>query len=139
MGGQTQFVKTIQGRHNAMEAGKALGFGALALVLWYVSFWIVAMLVILPFLLAGHMPSWGLVTGVAWGGMVLLAVEGMLYGKRLFDTAAARRSFYMQGVMGTETEKAVALAGDSAERSSMKSPKLASPSSPTGVSSEIAS
>ena len=105
MGGQTQFVAAIQRQHNTLEAWKAIGFAALALVLWYVSFWLVQMLVIAPFFLVGHVPSWRLVSGITWAGMALLAVVGIRYTGRLLDAGEAMRSFF-DGSRGIWTEDA---------------------------------
>ena len=104
---QGGFVRRIQRRHNAIRGAGAVGFFALAVVLWIVSYWIVKMLIVMPCVLWGHFPPAKVTTGIALALLVLLAVEGARYGRKLFDVAAAARSVYFRGPTGTETENAL--------------------------------
>jgi len=104
---QAGFVRRIQRRHNAIRGAGAVGFFALAVVLWLVSYWIVKMMIVVPCILWGHFPPAKVTTGIALAVLVLLAVEGALYGRKLFDIAAASRSFYFRSLTGTATENAL--------------------------------
>ena len=100
-------LQASQRQHNVAEALKGTGYLIAGVLLWIVSYWVVVALFWLPCVLWGDVPSWTVTRAVAWGGMLLLAVEGVRHGKRLFDLSAYAESVYAQGITGTQTERAL--------------------------------
>jgi hypothetical protein len=88
------FVISIQQRHNRANGLKASGFLLLSAVFWVMSYWVFKILAMLPLFLCGWSHPDKISSAVAWGCLGLLAIEGVLYGRRVSSLAEASRSFY---------------------------------------------
>jgi hypothetical protein len=82
--------------HNALAAAKAAGWLFVAAVAWFVSWWLIWLIVILVLGPWGLCPSLQNLKWVAWGGLGLLATEGFFYGRKLFDLEEYNRSLYFR-------------------------------------------
>ena len=84
--------------HNGLKVGTGVALLPLSAGLWVASFWICRILFALPldlFVSSG----WEASFYVAWVMMVVLAVEGVRYGKPLFDLADYARSGYRDNLL----------------------------------------
>jgi hypothetical protein len=81
-------------RHNTVAWGKAAGYLAGAAIAWFVSWWVMWGMAFVFMGLWGMALSWISQTSAwaAWYGCALLAVEGVRYGKKLFDLDSYSRS-----------------------------------------------
>ena len=88
----------FQHKHNTIVLAKGLGWLVLAGVTWVVSYGLAWGLFAIPLWLWGSIwnwsPSWTMCRYAAWIGVALLAIEGIRYSKKLFDTEAYARSLY---------------------------------------------
>ncbi len=89
-------------RHNALAAAKALAWLVVAAAAWFASWWAIWLLFFVPTTLWGLWPSLETCSYVAWGGLALLAVEGVFYGRKLFDLEGYNRSLYFRIYSGGE-------------------------------------
>ena len=101
---QGHFAERIRRKHNLIQFAKGTGLGVASVALWYVSFWVFKFVFLVPMWMFGLKPSWKTGTIVAVGCMLVLAIEGVRYGKQVFDAQAYAESLYGAGLTGTLQE-----------------------------------
>lgn len=91
-------VPQLVRRHNQLAILRGLGWLVLAVVTWFLSWELLFLLFAVLTFLWGQVwdwtPSWRLCTYAAWIGTVMVAVDGGLYAKKLFDVEEYDRSLY---------------------------------------------
>lgn len=91
-------LKRYRGQHNLLVGLRGLGWLVVAVPTWYISWWvmwfIVQILLILPReIWRWSPPRWVFPAG-AWFGVALLAVEGLRHGKELFALQDYQESLF---------------------------------------------
>src|SRR5262245_46775937 len=76
----------------------------LSIPCWIFSYWLIRLLIFIPCYLWKAGPDWNETRYAALAGILLLLVEGVRYGKPLFDLDEFTKSFYYQGFTGTDEE-----------------------------------
>jgi len=85
-------------RHNQIAWLKAIGWSALAVPMWCISWGLMWLGFVMLMGLWGDVwhgyPSWAMCRWAAWIGVGLLAVEGFRYHRKLFSLEEYRQSWY---------------------------------------------
>jgi len=93
-------LKQYESRHNTKAAGLGVMWLAAAAVMWYISYCIMWWLVAIPCRQFGSMWNWTpterFVNVAAWIGIAILTLEGLRYGKRLFERDSYAKSWYYE-------------------------------------------
>lgn len=93
--------------HNGGRIAMGLLLVPGSMALWIASFWTVRILVAFP-LFAFGVPFWRISSYVALAFLVLLAVEGVRYGKPLFDLQEYTKSaYYDNSIMQSQSGRAL--------------------------------
>ena len=103
---RTLNLRGYQRRHNVLSILKGIGWLTVAVVTWYVSYWVIWCLVAVLCYQFGSIWNWtpsaGLLRSAAWIGIALLAFEGIRFGKKLLERETyAKTAYYdVQQVLG---------------------------------------
>lgn len=88
--------------HNRRQRMRMILYAVAAAPLWVLAYWIVKVLVAISI---GYFAGRGWIAPVTRTVMSILAIEGVRYGKQVFDLAEFAHSFYHRGLTGTESER----------------------------------
>lgn len=100
-------LQKLVSQHNTGQIAMGLVLVPGSMALWLASFWTVRILVAFP-LFAFGFPFWRISFYAALAFLVLLAIEGVRYGKPLFDLREYTRSAYFD-IFAMQTESGRAL------------------------------
>lgn len=93
--------------HNGLQWFLGIGLIPVSLALWVISFFLIRFLFALPLNVLG-LDGWAIATYIAVVFIIALAIEGVRYGKPLFEVTTYTNSmFYDNFVMNSESGRAL--------------------------------